>query len=702
MSYPRREDQRVKFWSTRIDYTVGQLKPLFAASETLADQYYNEPATAREASAGGPMSQDEVTARTKSGIVYGYIDQSLSNMLDREPVFQSFAEDRRASLPVDPSDPQSLNMAQGQSKIVNYRYRETNHLRVDERVALSAFLFPYGVAKLGYTQDMERARHELLQPGVGAELVFEDPLEENLFLAVGEVTRVEEDQDHRHHIDVHTQILQGGLLGMSEDIASAVEGVVQSHVDLHKAFLDRKSPDPNTNVQHESPFGIWWPSDQFITDLMSMEGPQDARWCAFGWELPLEEVQGDPNFENTKDLRPSRWLDSPSKEDGADYDGFDMVRGWELWAKNFPVGQGKYRDIVLNIAEGSEKFLNYEEEWPYDRIDDYPVETLSFTPGLRRWFHKPTILLGGGDTVQALVNEVLDANLSVIRKQKNIWVVDPASGLNTEKIQQLINAPDGSVIEVPGLMDSSIGKAIMPLPFHEVPPEKGEMLNTLMAMFDRALGTPQPGRTPNPDSATEANIIEKRNTSRENRKSSLISEFQVRKARKMWQMDAQFRPKKLFNVDKNADKFLSISADMAKGEYLMTMDITSHATSLAVERSQWMDLLKLFSGMTPMFVEIWGLPPNLPELARRLLVRGFDEQLVEEILPMIKAATAMLEEKRLLEFDEQGNPIVRDPRLQELVQESRTTGRGEGGIKPDSMNRDVPNEGRQSGEVLRG
>ena len=90
MAYPTKEIERVKFWATRIDYTVGKLKPLFQASEVLADQFYNEETTAREANEGSLTNQEEHIRRTKSNIVYGYIDQSLSNMLDSNPVFQSF------------------------------------------------------------------------------------------------------------------------------------------------------------------------------------------------------------------------------------------------------------------------------------------------------------------------------------------------------------------------------------------------------------------------------------------------------------------------------------------------------------------------------------------------------------------------------------------------------------------------------------
>ena len=705
MAYPKRQKERVSYWTNQISFTRHKIKPLFDASEVLVRQYFNEPATQREADlmAGGSsgVQDEDVVRRTKSGIVYGWIDQSLANMLDRAPVFQVFPENKESAQRIDPNDPNSLTMSGGTGKIANYRYRETNQLRVDERIALDAFLFPYGVAKIGYNIDFDARKQELLQTGVDLEL--DDPEDENLFLSIGQEVRVSDTHDHRHHIQVHMAILQGQILGLDDAATELVEQTVLDHIEMHKAFMNRKNPAADSNVKFESPYAVRWQPDMFLTDVYSSEGPTDSRWMAFGWELPIEEVQADPNYENTSDLTASRWKDAPKKPDGLDSDGFDVVRGWEVWAKNFPVGRGKFRDLIFTIAEDHDKFLRYEEEWPYDRIDDYPAETLVFQPGLRRWFHKAPLLMAGGDTVQALVNEVLDSYLSIVRKMKNLWLVDPQSGIDTKIMQDMLDAPDGGVVQVPGLIEAG-GNSVVPLPFHDIPPEKGELLAILQQMFDRSAGTPQPVQLPGTDTATEASILEKRNTSRENRRSALLSEFQIRKAKKMWQLDTQFRPKKLFLLDKNADKFLEISAEMAKGEYNFTMDVTSHATALAVERSQWMDLLNLFAGLTPVMMQTFGMPPNLPELARRLLVRGFSEKVVEEILPMLETAATQMQAGPLGVEGQGSGTEFADPAAQgaqEAVREGRGVDAGIGPLQRDSFSRsNAPSEGGQAGESV--
>lgn len=695
MPYPRKEEEQVRWWVNQLDFSRKRMKPLVDAHKVIARQFYNLPTSEREQELeGSSLSGEMHLNRTRCSIIYGWIDQTISNMIDRNPVFKCYPETPEAAAKIDPADPHSLTLAEGTSRIVNYRYRETNQLRVDERVVQDAFLSPFGVAKIGYTVDFDKRFQELVVAPQDGQMVLDNPEEENMFLQIGQDTAVTEEQDHRLHVTVHLQLLQGGMVGsVAAGMQSAVAATVEDHIRLHRAYLQRRAPSSNSNVKYEAPYAIWWPSDMFLTDVFSTEGPQDARWIAFGWELPIEEVQADPNYENTRDLKPGRWHGAPEKEDKDESDGLDVVRGWEIWAKNFPVGRGKFENRLFVVAEDHDRFLRNEDEWPYTNLDDYPAEVLVFNQGLRTWYHKSPLLMGGGDTVQGLVNEILDSYLNIVRRQKNVWLVDPSSGLTTEIIQDILEAPDCSVVEVPGLIDAK-GHAVVPLPLPQVPEEKGNLLAVIQQMFDRSMGTPQPMALPKVDSATEASIMEKRNTSRENRRSGLLSEFQSRKARKMWQLDTQFRPEKSFLIDKNAPLFLTITEEIARGEYMFTMDVTSHSTSQSVERSQWMDLLNLFAGMTPVMIQSFGLAPNLPELARRLLVRGFGEKAVEEILPMLEAASRKAAE------EQQAQLAAAQPQAagaQEAVQEGRQQGRQTGPLKPDVFNRDLPKEGNTAG-----
>tara|TARA_Y100001973_G_C5207628_1_gene342788 strand:- start:5162 stop:7384 length:2223 start_codon:yes stop_codon:yes gene_type:complete len=736
--YPELEEDRVAYWQNQIAYSQQKAKPLFDACDVLQKQYYNEASTDREATEGEDYDEDHVR-RTKSGLIFGWIDQSIANMLDRAPVFKVHPQNRNAAERLDAEDPQSLSYAQAVEKVVNYRYRETNQLRVDERIVLDAFLNPYGVVKLGYTLDTDELKNEFVAEMEGALDADEDPEEENTLLAIGQPLRVETDNDHQFHIESHKALrkelmAQFKLEKRSKAERAPILSALDNHITLHKQYLDRPEPAANSNIRRGAPYAVRWRPDMFLTDPFSEEGPNDARWIAFGWELPLAEVQANPGYKNTDQIEPTRYEDAPQYDEGEEVeDGFDVVRGWEIWARNFPIAPGKFRNILVTIVEGSDVFIQEEEEWPYDRIDDYPVEIVSYHAGINSWYHLPTLLLGGGDTVQALINEILDSFLSTIRKQKNVWLVDPKLGINKTIIADMLDAPDGSVIEVPGLAERGASNAILPMPFQQVPNEKNEMMSLLQQMFDRSVGTPQPVAMPSTETATEASIFERRNTSRENRRSALLSEFQVRKARKMLQMDLQYLPDQLFFIDRSAASFVEITAEMARGEYWTTMDVTSHAAAINVERKQLMDLLNLFSGMTPLLVESFGLPANIPELARRVLVRGFSEETVEELLPMLEYSSNMLRQQGAQKADQiqqqqaamqpgmapeqagqeglpqqpirtqQGRaPEFTDPTAaaaQDAILAGQTADTGIGPIDPSAFNRNTANEGGQAGEA---
>jgi len=721
--YPETEEDRVRYWQNQIAYSQKKAKPLFDACKILQNQYFNQATTDREETEGEEFDEEHIR-RTKSGLIFGWIDQSISNMLDRAPMFKVYPQNRQAATRLEEEDPQSLSYAQAAEKVVNYRYRETNQLRVDERVVLDAFLNPYGVAKIGYTLDSDELTNDVVAALEGALDPSEDPDEENSLLMIGQAIRVGVDDDHVFHIEQHKLLRSDMERQMKEQKVPRADrkpvlSIIDNHIKLHEQYLDRSEPSANTNVRRGAPYSVRWRPDMFLTDVFSSEGPMDARWIAFGWELPLAEVQASPFYKNTDQITATRYRDAPVyEEEDEDFDdGFDIVRGWEIWARNFPVAPGKFRNVLVTIVEDCDVFIQEEEEWPYDRIDDYPVEVLSYHAGIDSWFHLPTLLLGGGDTVQALVNEIMDSFLSVIRKQKNVWLVDPKMGINKTIIADMLAAPDGSVIEVPGLAEKGAGNSILPLPFQQIPNDKGQLLGLLQQMFDRSVGTPQPVQLPKTDTATEASILERRNTSRENRRSALLSEFQVRKARKMFQMDLQYLPDQLFFIDRGVSSFVEITAEMAKGEYMTTMDVTSHATAVTVERKQFMDLLNLMSGLTPLLVQTFGLPPNIPELARRVLVRGFGEQTVEELLPMLDYASQMLRNQageRAAQMEqqaaalsgintEQGRaPEFANPEAaaaQEAIVAGQNQGTGIGPINPQNFNRNVPNEGAQAGEA---
>jgi hypothetical protein len=565
------------------------------------------------------LSDDPLTSRIKANLIFGWVDQSISNLIEKNPTFSA-----------TPLQKEVRQFAPVVSQISNYWYRETDQLRQDERILLDAFLMPYGVKKLGWTSDQDRVEAEFLDK---PEFDFEDDVDsENMFLLTGVPAAVTPHQDHPFHIEAHTLILQ------QPNITPDAEQTLMAHMDLHQTMMDRAEPDAHTSIRWQSPFGVRWPPDMFVVDPNAQDGLRDAKWIAFKIVKPVDDVKTNPNYRNVDDLEASpgaRPPGAPEEDPEMGMDDFAFVSLWEIWARDMPTGpRGSHRNSLHVIAEGYDSFLRDEEEWPYRNIEDFPAELLIFQQSPARWYTKPSLSLAGGDNIQAIANEVLDSFLYVSRKLKNIVLYDPALFPEEGEIDNILRAPDMSAFPVKGLSRAG-GNAIFPVNLGSVSQDKNFLLQQVIGLFDRAAGTPQPIRN-DADTATEASIFERRTTAREARRGSLLSQFQVRVARKMWQLTTQFKPDNLPLIHPLAEEAVQVTEEMAKGEYRFRMDVRSHSQSVALERKQWTDLLNLAAGLAGIFQQTYGEPPNLVKLFERVLRNGYEDPAPEEILPMLE------------------------------------------------------------------
>lgn len=643
MAYPKDKKERARYWLRQVEYAAKRMEPLFKVSETLTKMYLNEPVTYREKNQEvyGRAGIDEVvTSRTKNNLIFSWIEQSIANMLERSPSFR-VSPQRRESAPGAPIV----------GSVLDYYYRETGQLRTDERVLLDAFLCPYGVKKLGWTADLEWRAQQVASDI--PEYDFGDEIEQDLYyLLAGVPTAVTRDQDHEAHIDLKVAALQDPTLNIDED----AKDLVEDNIRRHRAMLNTEQPDVNTEIKLEMPFGVRWNPIDFVIDPVAENGLQDARWIAFRWRKPLSEVRANPNYKIPDDLKGTERMEgAPDPEMAGAEDDFNLVVGWEIWARNFLDGRRR-KNLLLVVCNGCEEPLRYEEEWPYTRIEDYPAELLSFQQSPISYFSKPTLSLAGADNVQSLVNEILDSFLSIVRKQKNLMLYD-SDLIAEDEVDNMLYAPDMSAFPVPG-MAKAAAPPIQAVKFGQVADEKGSLLNLSLSLFDRAAGTPQPQRQDQPDSATEASIVERRTSARESRRSSLLAEMQVRTARKFWQLTTQFRPERLFEINAQANQWAEIDDATARGEYDFKIDIGSQSGILALERKQWSDLLNLFAGLSGLFQQLYQKSPNIAALAERLLRRGFNEQSPEEILPMLanRGEQASIEEQAMINQLLQGTP----------------------------------------------
>ena len=618
ISYPKSRDKQLEFWKRRIEHAIDYWQPVFEPAQVLINQYNNESATTREREQERLNIGDihDPSLRSKANIVFGYIDQAIANMAAHNPTFSITANSKAG-----------VGSERVVSKVVNYWYKETDQLRQDKRVLLDAHLAPFGGKKIGYTADLDAQliSNRTINPG----RVINNPYDESLFLMSGEITTVMPDQQHAQHIEAHLEFLQ------QPDTDEARAALLESHIEDHTYYLEHPDAHRNTSVKWESPYGMRWAVGDILIDPMASDGLADAGWIAFRYVRHIDDMIYDDSLD-TGGLEPNhRMLGAPEYEEGTfDTDDFGLVEGYEIYARGHIVGENSKKNLWLDLTRDNEKFLRYDDAWPIESLEDYPCELLYLQDGITSWHTSGPLIMGGADSMQALVNEILDSYLSVIRKQKNLFLYDPMY-INDEEIEAILQADDMESFEVEGLVEAQ-GRAVQAIQFGDVPPEKGQILSIVQQMFDRANGTPQPISLPQADSATEANINDRRNTSREDERAEKFAKYQIRGARKFWQMTVEFKPEKLFLIDPRALEEAGITEELAQGEYAFEMDVSSAAVSIAVERKQAMDLISLLQQLDPMIKEQNnGQGADIGQLLKDLLVRGYRIVDPERILPFL-------------------------------------------------------------------
>lgn len=627
-NYPTTEAAQIAFWTAQIESAEQFYRPMFEAGAAIVKMYNNMAVTNRESDMELLKEGTTEAVRTKAGIVFAWIDQSVAAMIGTgDPQFSAKAK-RKVS----------AGSAPVVSNNLNYWWGETAQPSEDEQVVFDAHCMPWGVKKIGW--EFEEETDEKLQLMDLAEQLHDDPAIENGFLFEGEPTKVDRAQDHAFHIATHESILEDPEL--DPDVANLI---VLPHIERHKEYREGIQPAPSSRVKWQSPFGIRWNPGDFLLDPWASAGLSDARWIAFRIRQPVYRWQADNALKNTADIKPNAKLqsDGDAKQSGlrrmfardsADKDTFDqfgMAEGWEIWARDFPVGPNKRRNMVVTFISGQGKMQRHDEEWPYTHLDDYPVELLHFQQNMMTWCNKPLLALAGADNMQILVNEFLDSALYTMRKSKNVLFVDK-DGWADQTITNLKEAPEGSIIPVEGLASSN-GRSIQAAPFLQIQGDKNQFLNLIRSLIDETAGSPQPSRREDPDTATEAAIIERRVAAREGRRNDRFEKYQTGTARKFWQLQQQFLPDTSDLIDPRSGAVQAqVTEELAKGEYLFDIEVSSSKDSQALAQKAAMDRLNLIAGMMPQLTQVFQIIPNLPQLVEDVLRAGGIRD-VEKYLP---------------------------------------------------------------------
>ena len=613
--YPSTDEGKIGFWDNEIDLALKWVEPAMNAGNRVVKLYNNMPHGIREEDleASGP----ENIQRVKGSLVFAWVDGAKANMVDRNPEFS-----------VSPETAASAGGIDVVQRASNYWYDYTKQVEQDDQIALDAFLLPYGIKKIGWNAVIEQ-QNDLYLTDAGI-TVIEDPDEENIAMMIGTITKPTVLQDHEEHIETHITLLQ------TPDLPPEVAGLVEEHIKHHKDLTGKIQPAPDTRIQWESPFGSRWAPDDFAMDAYTGMNMRGARWIGWRVRAPLYWWKGQKNFKNTDDLditQMSLSHDNRLLKQSHDkvFQDYQMVEGWEIWARDFPISRGKRRNMLITYIPGHKKLLREDDEWPYKNFSDYPAGMLKFQDNIKTWINKPLMTLSGADNIQQLVNEFFDSMLYTMRKAKNLWLYD-TDLMTKDEFEEVVNAPDGSAYGVAGL-SMKAGKPVQPVEFMRIPPEKDNMVHMLTDFMDRTAGNPQPQRSPRTQTATESAIVDRRNTAREDQRVQRFEHMQIETAEKFWKLHQQFLPERDFLIDPRINKWATVSEEIARGQYRFRFDISPSKQSRAVERKNWMDLYNLLVGSIPAYLNLGLQPPNIVKALELLLRRGFDIRDPETLLP---------------------------------------------------------------------
>ena len=217
--YPSSPEEQQKFWVGQLQEAQKHMKPYMEAGKVIVDLYNNRAATEREKHLED--WDDDNTARVKASVVFAWVDQSISNMLDRPPTFT-----------VSPKQPRSTAGAPVVGEAMNYWYEESNQWEEDQLMALDAHLMPFAVKKIGWNAVLESQKDVYLSDLTN--MIINDPEQENEFYLFGEneenpelppITRPTIEQDGKAHIESHRLFLDE-----NPDLPPEVRVAMEQHI----------------------------------------------------------------------------------------------------------------------------------------------------------------------------------------------------------------------------------------------------------------------------------------------------------------------------------------------------------------------------------------------------------------------------------------------------------------------------------------
>ena len=291
--------------------------------------------------------------------------------------------------------------------------------------------------------------------------------------------------------------------------------------------------DVNESIQGQSPFAVRWSPKDFRVDTEERYPDLgDAAWIAFGWKARLKDVQRNPRYKNTRDLKAtvevktdygSTTYDEKMRANSDDED-FRRVQLWEI--------HDKREHKILTLAEDHDKALEWRD-WPLSATN-FLAEPLYFTEHPDYLYGPPDLyqVLGQQDAYNQLSAMSVNHAYRFLRK----YMVQRGS-LDEKEMYKFLEPIDGAVIEIDGKPQESI----TPVPDAPIPTDWYQNRIHTREDHDRVSGVGDfvRGVAEKVDTATEASLIQSNLNVRTNDSRDLVEDFAERIARQLLTIDAQ-------------------------------------------------------------------------------------------------------------------------------------------------------------------
>jgi len=273
---------------------------------------------------------------------------------------------------------------------------------------------------------------------------------------------------------------------------------------------------------------------------------EDARWIALRWVKTLEEVQKNPIYKNTKDLKSNYRIDTQftnlsssnvgPKDDGQTGGGmvWDRVEGWDIW--------DRAEKKVVTIVEGHSKHLRYDN-WPLDYDGGFPIEVFYFNENP----DEPTpvsdieIYINSQDEL----NRIRSLQIEHIRRISQRRYESREGALSLEAKDKLMYGGDGILIE------SDTGSSIRTIEDATISQDIYIVAKLLKDSIREESGVAsfEKGGSEKFETATEAQLIANALNARRDERVSILEDFIKRIVRKLGKIIQQTLGERDFALD---------------------------------------------------------------------------------------------------------------------------------------------------------